>query len=218
MALDPTPISALRNPHRQNGRRALVAMVALAAGIALAIGIAIRGGSSAEEGGAAAAQQPPPALPATEHVPTVPAPPPAPVVQPEPRSVAREKRVARTNPVRLASFAPAPAPGPREDSFARRAPVDAGPVDPKCVPRALMARRDLAGRLPAQIAARFPVAASGAVGRIEVLGDVTDGEVVSAMQDAVRRCAFTPGSDEYGRAELQSVTLRITFPRGASSR
>jgi hypothetical protein len=218
MALDPTRIPALRDPSRQNGSRAVVAKVALAVGIALAVGVAIRGGWSAEERGVAPAFEPPQASPATEHVPTVPAPPPAPVVQPEPRSGAREKRVARPKPVRLASFAPAPAPGPREDSFARRALVSAGPVDPKCVPRALKARGELAGRLPTQIVARFPVAPSGAVGRIEVLGDMTDGEVVTAMQDAVRSCAFNPGSDEYGRAELQSVTLRITFPRGASSR
>jgi hypothetical protein len=218
MALELPPIPASRNRHPQNGSRAAVATVALVAGIALAIGIAIRGGSSAEERGVAAALEPPPASPAREHVETVPAPIPAPVAQPEPRSGAREKRVARPTPVRVASFAPAPAPAPREESFARRAVVNAGPVEPKCVPRALQARRDLSGRLPARIAARFPVAASGAVGRVEVLGDVTDAEVVAAMQDAVRSCAFNPGSDEYGRAELQSVTLRITFPREASSR
>jgi hypothetical protein len=213
MALELPPIQAFRNRSRRNGSGAVVAKVALAAGVVLAVGIAIRGGWSAEERGVAPAVEPPQASPATEHVPTVPAPPPAPVVEPEPRSGARERRVARPKPVRLASFAPAPAASPREDSFASRALVSAAPVDPKCVPRALKARGDLAGRLPAQIAARFPVAPSGAVGRIEVLGDVTDGEVVTAMQDAVRSCAFNPGSDEHGRAELQSVTMRITFPR-----
>jgi TonB family protein len=84
-------------------------------------------------------------------------------------------------------------------------------VDRRCVPRTLRAHGDLSGRLPPELAVRFQVAASGAVGGVEVLGDVRDRDLVEAIEGAVRACAFQPGLDEAGRPTSLPVVMRIRF-------
>jgi len=63
---------------------------------------------------------------------------------------------------------------------------------------------------------RFQVAASGAVGRIELLGDVDDREIASAIEEAVRGCPFLPGSDEAGRPTALPVVMRVRFSPGGT--
>jgi protein TonB len=110
--------------------------------------------------------------------------------------------------------APRPVPAPEGEPLrdlqlaAHRNPA---PVDRQCVPRALRARPDVAARLPEEIRARFPVAASGAVGPVEVRGDVPDPEVAGAIEEAIRGCPFVPGADEEGRPIPLSVVMRIRF-------
>lgn len=201
-------------------RRVVVAIVALGAGTALAVGAAVtipdrwKGKVSS----AAAGDFSPPAMPAAQDIRTASDPAPAPVARPELPSGSREKRVGQPKPARLASTSPGPAPSQRRGLFAPRSDelLDAGPVDRQCVPRALRARRDPT-QLPAEIAVRIPVEASGTVGRVEVLGDVTDGDLARAIVHAVRSCPFNAGSDDDGRPVAQSVIMRIKFPGGAGS-
>jgi hypothetical protein len=92
--------------------------------------------------------------------------------------------------------------------------LDPAPEDRQCVPRALRAlRREQPGRFPEEITVRFPVAASGAVGRIDVAGSFADGGAADAIREAVRGCPFRPGADGSGRPTAAAVVMRIRFPR-----
>jgi hypothetical protein len=92
--------------------------------------------------------------------------------------------------------------------------LDPAPEDRQCVPRALRAlRREQPGRFPEEITVRFPVAASGAVGSIDVSGGFADAGAADAIREAVRGCPFRPGADGSGRPTAAAVVMRIRFPR-----
>ncbi len=140
--------------------------------------------------------------------------PPAPVQRLAPPSVppaqeqgasARSGKAARAVPAKRALATAASQAARPSDAL-----VNPAPEDRRCVPRALRARRDLAGRLPGEIAVRLRVAANGDVGRIEVLG-VADRELADAIGDAVRSCRFSPGTDEEGRSVALPIVMRIRF-------
>lgn len=143
---------------------------------------------------------------------------PAPVVragraEPVPRAAPppAAARPART----AAATVPAAATRTTEDLLASRATgfLDPAPEDRQCVPRALRAlRRDQPGRFPEEITVRFPVAASGAVGRIDVSGSFADRGAADAIREAVRGCPFRPGADAAGRPTAAAVVMRIRFP------
>ena len=183
-------------------------MIAIAAGTAVAAvgAMAIRAawtGDDRDDGSVAVSS-------ALE--PVAPAPPSPPPVSAEPPRVAAPPRApARLSP-RLRHGVPAPA----EDAFAPRIAAlrNPSPADGRCVPRAaLRLRRELAARLPDAVTVRFPVAATGAVGRVEVLRPATDDDVARAIEDAIRSCTFVPGADDDGRPATLPVVMRIRFAR-----
>jgi len=211
---DPVPIP----PQRSAVRSAATVLALLTSGAALALGAvaALRGGVGAPDrpvtGGEPAALAPGPAAAASADV-AVPAPTPRPAplgeVQPAPAATSRRafRNATAASPVAASRAGIAP----RIDALR-----DPKPADRRCVPRALRGRRELTGRLPPEVAVRFQVAASGAVGRIELLGDVEDREVAAAIEDAVRGCPFLPGSDEAGRPTALPVVMRVRFSPGGT--
>jgi hypothetical protein len=212
---EPSSIQAIRAPRdrARRARRALVPAGVLAAGAALAVGaaaIAIRSGwvgsddASTREAPAATW-----AAPQTDPLaPTGPAPASPPRAD---RSAPSRVPAQAQRPQRVAASARSPATGAPELVPARATSSrNPAPEDRTCVPRALRARADLADRLPAEITARFPVGANGAIGRIDV-GDVPDREVARAIEAAIRGCPFVAGADEEGRPTALSVVMRIKF-------
>ncbi len=186
--------------------------LAVAAGTALAVGGAIAfrvgwiGGDDSDE---TVADVSPPPGPVAQRDPA-----PTGVARPEPpaRSPERGAAAPARKTARIAST-PRPQAAAAGEAFAPRAATlrNPGPADPRCIPKALHVRRDLAARLPAEIAVRFQVAATGAVGRIEVLGAVNDADVTRAIEDAIRSCTFIPGADEDGRPTTLPVVMRVQF-------
>jgi protein TonB len=221
-ATNPGTIPVPRRPRPR--RRLLVPALSLVAGVALAAGgaMVLRGRSPADEDARASVAEvapPPPAVrrarPAVPPAVPVPAsirrdvdePTPVAAPVPIPAAAAPESRLAR------GPAAAIPQKSQREEPFLPRA-VEArnpAPLDRHCVPRALRARRDLAGRLDGEIKARFPVAASGEIGRIEVLGEGMDPDVAAAVEEAIRSCPFVPGADTDGRPTPLSVVMKIRF-------
>jgi protein TonB len=221
---EPGSIPAFRRVRA--GRRAFATVGVLAAGGALALGAAVGAGfldlspAGREEpaprlSGAGADAAARPELPPSPAAPAAPDPgaragPDAPSLPPPRPSAAAVLRQAK--PARAA--APQPLPGSEGERLrdvqlaAYRNPA---PVDRLCVPRTLRERPEVAERLPEEIRARFPVAASGAVGPVEVIGEVSDPEVEDAIEEAIRGCPFVPGADEEGRPIPLSVVMRIRF-------
>jgi TonB family protein len=209
----PTPEPAAIPTRRRPLRRAAAALATIASGAALALGaaVALRGGWP---GADRAASAPAPAAP---HGPTT--------SQDAPPRTHAPTPVAHPEPLRAGPIAPAPsrrlvrAPTPTPPAVASPVGIagrpdalqDPSPVDRRCVPRTLRARPDLSGRLPPELAVRFQVGPSGAVGGVEVLGDVRDRDLVEAVEEAVRGCAFHPGLDEAGRPTSLPVVMRIRF-------
>ena len=213
-----TPDPVLIPPRRSTLRSAATALALLTSGAALALGAAaaLRGGAGAKvrpaTAGEPAALARAPAETASADV-AAPAPTPRPAslgaVQPAPAAPSR--RTVRSATAAAPAAAARAGIVPRIDAL-----QDPSPADRRCVPRALRGRRELAGRLPPEIAVRFQVAASGAVGRVEVLGDVEDREAAAAIEEAVRACRFLPGSDEAGRPTALPVVMRIRFSSGGT--
>jgi TonB family protein len=131
---------------------------------------------------------------------------PAPLAEPE---VATHGLVAPA-PIDLAPPPPPPqvedAPAYPGDGF--RKPVAA---DRTCVERALRLPRDLAGRFDGTLTVKFPVAADGSVGRVEVLGQVTDPRLPRAVEAAVRACRFVPGADAQGKPTALWAVMPLRF-------
>jgi hypothetical protein len=198
---EPGTVPAFRRVRR--GRRALAAVGALAASGALALGAAVAVGHIDLDGGdedarsAAAPKRSAAALAA-----------PSPAAETRPVAPSRAGPAVRTNRAAPPVAAPSGEPLPGLRVAASRNPV---PVDRQCVPRALRERSDVVDRLPDEIRARFPVGASGAIGPVEVMGEVSDPEVAEAIEDAIRSCPFVPGADEEGRPISLSVVMRIRF-------
>jgi len=199
---EPGTVPAFRRVRR--GRRALATVGALVAGGALALGAAatfvgldLAGDESSGPSPAAQPDRPAASFAA-----------PSPVA--EPRPVAR----ARSGPAVPATRASSPVAAPSGERLpdprvaASRNPA---PLDRQCVPRALRERSDVADRLPDEIRARFPVGASGAIGPVELMGEVSDPELAEAIEGAIRSCPFVPGADEEGRPISLSVVMRIRF-------
>jgi len=214
----PTPEPLPIPPRRSAVRSAATVLALLTSGAALALGAvaALRGGAGAPDrpatGGEPASLAPAPAAAAPADV-AAPAPTPraAPLGEVQPTLAATSRRAVRT------ATAAAPAAASRAGIAPRIGALrDPTPADRRCVPRALRGRRELTGRLPPEVALRFQVAASGAVGRIELLGDVDDREIASAIEEAVRGCPFLPGSDEAGRPTALPVVMRIRFSSGGA--
>ncbi len=183
----PTPP---RPPRAATGT--FVALVLLAGSAALAVAaVAVvgprwldRGGTSSAPRAAAPVQQPAPS-PSIAPVP--------------PASAERVRPIPARRTVASSSASPA-----------KGALANPAPEDRRCVPRALRARPDLTDRLPAEVAVRFRVTASGDVARIEVL-DLPDRGLADAVSEAVRSCRFSPGTDENGRPVALPITMRIRF-------
>jgi protein TonB len=211
----PTDFRAVRP--EQRGRRtrgALAPLAALTATAALAIGGAaffMAPRQPLEDGRAATSADAPAPPPAPAARATAPDARPRPDA---PQATAPARPPAPRTP-RVAAASPGPASAPAERSGGVTAAVrsmarNPAPEDRMCVPRALRARKDIAERIPPEITARFPVAASGAVGRIDVVG-LEDRDVADAVEDAIRGCAFVPGADDEGRPTPLSVVMRIRF-------
>jgi periplasmic protein TonB len=96
---------------------------------------------------------------------------------------------------------------PRWATDGFRKPAEA---EPGCVARAVRLPPELAGFTSA-ITVRFAVLASGAVDRLEVLGDVPDRRIAAAVGRAVRGCRWRPGADVQGRPVAIWVVLPIRF-------
>jgi len=193
-------------------------MVAIAAGAALAVGglAAFRAGwfgEDRDDGSVAVSPAPPsvaqPAL-------ASPSPPPAAAAAPHRSAVPSERLAAPSRrPAHAASRPRARDLAAGEEPFTPRIAAlrNPAPADSRCVPRALRVRGDLAARLPEAVTVRFPVAATGEVGRVEVLRPATDDDVARAIEDAIRSCTFIPGADDDGRPTTLPVVMRIRFAR-----
>jgi protein TonB len=210
---EPGTVPAFRRVRRR--RRALASVGALVASGALALGAAVVGGFIGIEGADEAAGETARSAPAPQPRPAAePYAPPALAAEPRPTALGRPAPAAPTaRPSRaVAATRPVPAPeGERLPGLRVAAPRNPAPVDRQCVPRTLRERGEVADRLPDEIRARFPVGASGAIGPVELMGDVPDPEVAEAIEDAIRGCPFVPGADEEGRPISLSVVMRIRF-------
>ncbi|BDG01228.1 energy transducer TonB [Anaeromyxobacter oryzae] len=80
-----------------------------------------------------------------------------------------------------------------------------------CVARSVRLPRELAGFTSGPYVVRFAVLPSGAVERIEVLGDVPDVRIRNAIVQAVHSCRWIAGSDAQGRPVSIWVVLPIRF-------
>lgn len=82
---------------------------------------------------------------------------------------------------------------------------------PGCVARSVRLPHDLAGFTSGPYVVRFAVLASGAVGRIELLGEIPDPRLRRAIEQAVTGCGWQPGADAQGRPVALWVVLPIRF-------
>jgi hypothetical protein len=79
--------------------------------------------------------------------------------------------------------------------------------DPRCVERGLVVPADYRGSTGAAIV-KLAVDAQGAPGLVHALAPVPDA-ILSALGDAVRRCAWSPGAGEDGRPATLWTTLTV---------
>jgi TonB family protein len=115
-------------------------------------------------------------------------------------------------PIEVASALPPPRPAvedaPAYPGTGFRKPA---PADRSCLERALRLPRDVAGRFDGTLTVKFPVAADGTVGPVEVLGPVPDPRVPRAVETAIRSCRFLPGTDPRGRPTALWAVMPLRF-------
>ncbi len=198
---EPYPIAV--TPRPRSFSRIAIAIILLSGSAAVAFAAAVAVGPRWLDRLAGNTGAPPPA-------PEMPAPPSVPPAASTERSASANAGKVRAAPVKRAVATAG------QTAALKGALVNPAPVDRRCVPRALRARPDLAGRLPGEIAVRFRVTASGDVARIDV-PEMSDRDLADAIADAVRSCRFMPGTDENGRPVALPIVMRIRFAAPAEA-
>ncbi|HSN93140.1 MAG TPA: TonB family protein, partial [Anaeromyxobacteraceae bacterium] len=144
----------------------------------------------------------------------VPAPLPLRGEEPAPQAEAEPEAhgLSAPRPIEVAAAAPRPLPvvedAPALPGDGVRKPAFA---DPGCMERSLRLPPDLAGRYDGSLTVKFPVAADGTVGRVEVLGGLPDPRLAPAVEAAIRACRFLPGADAQGRPTALWVVMPLRF-------
>ena len=147
---------------------------------------------------------------------TPPAPVPAPARARTPAAVPTQPAAATA----AAAVAPAPLPLPAPPT-----PVEDAPrylaegfrrpqmEEPGCVSRSIRPPRDIAERVTDTVTIRFAVGPDGAVSLFQVMGDVPDPRVPDLLEQAVRKCRWTPGADPQGTPIRIWVTMPVRFAK-----
>jgi protein TonB len=97
---------------------------------------------------------------------------------------------------------------PRWVTTGFRKPVEA---EPGCVAAAIRLPADLAGFVSQRITVKFAVGRDGSIGRVEILGELPDRRIETAILRALGSCRWRPGADARGEAIALWVILPIRF-------
>jgi len=83
-----------------------------------------------------------------------------------------------------------------------------------CVQESVRIPADLKGFISGPITVKFAVGRDGAVSLFQVMGQVPDQRIASAIWQAIQSCQFTPGADAQGRPTRIWVILPLRFTSG----